>query len=91
MNSARDDLLELFDFCWQRFGTRTAGLTDDEWQWQPLADYRVTIRWRLDHIAQFLREQRNGPWHLVDELIHHTAEVAILRDLWPGYPAITEG
>lgn len=40
---------------------------------------------------QFLREQRNGPWHLVDELIHHTAEVAILRDLWPGYPAITEG
>lgn len=145
MKSSRDDILELFDYCWQRFRTRMTGLTDDEWRWQPTADDRVTLRWRLAHLAELLREERNHRWlgvpaaeepaaevvdaatalaaveaayaqwrghlvstteeslsapigktagrygdatrrsfalHIVDELIHHTAEAALLRDLY---------
>ncbi|WP_236788685.1 DinB family protein [Amycolatopsis sp. GM8] len=143
--SSRDDILELFNYCWQRFRARMAGLTDDEWRWQPTADDRLTLRWRLAHIAELLREERNARWlglppslvpvpemsdaatalaavesafavwrgylasmteedfgapigrpagrygdatrrsfalHIVDELIHHTAEAALLRDLY---------
>ncbi|GAB2994361.1 DinB family protein [Amycolatopsis acidiphila] len=145
MKSSRDDILELFDYCWQRFRTRMDGLTDEEWRWQPGADDRVTLRWRLTHIADTLREERNARWlglapspnpvrevvdattalasveeayatwrghlssvteeslaspigktagryghatrrsfalHIVDEFIHHTAEAALLRDLY---------
>jgi hypothetical protein len=146
VNSPRDDLVELFDYVWQRFRGRMDGLTDDEWRWEPIADDRVTLRWRIDHITQLLSEDRTGPWlglpatpeigpagsatealanveaayrswrgklgattdgslgaevgpvagryadasrysfalHIVDELIHHTAEAALLRDLYAG-------
>jgi DinB superfamily len=147
MASRRDDLLSLFDFVWQRLRTRMLGLTDDEWRWEPIADDRVSLRWRLAHITALLTEDRTGPWlglplspftvvkpgsaaevlttldeayaawrvklaatteeslaepmgevagpyrtdsryafalHIVDELIHHGAEAALLRDLYPG-------
>ena len=148
MKSARDDLIELFDYVWQRFRDRMDGLSDEEWRWEPVPDDRITLHWRLRHVAEFLREARNGPWlglsaepddrrpavdsaagalsdldaayarwrgqlaettdeslarpvgpvggayrdatrrsfalHIVDELIHHTAEAALLRDLYAG-------
>ena len=62
MASARDDLIGLFDYVWQRLHERMAGLTDEEWAWLPTADERVGLRWRLDHIAEFLGEERDGPW-----------------------------
>jgi hypothetical protein len=146
VKSARDDIIDLFDFVWERFRDRMAGLGDDEWRWQPTRDDRISLRWRLQHIAEFLREERNGPWlgaipeldegrpaatgsavaladvddaftqwrghlasvsdeslsqpigsvggpygedtrrsfalHIADELIHHAAEAALLRDLY---------
>jgi hypothetical protein len=149
MSSTRDDLIGLFEYVWQRFRDRMDGLTDAEWRWEPISDDRVTLRWRLRHIAEFLRAERNGPWlglaaepagelpgpadsaaaavadlnaafaqwcrqltqttdeslseligpvagrfgdasrrafalHIVDELVHHTAEAALLRDLYAG-------
>jgi len=149
MNSPREDLIELFEYVWQRFTDRMDGLSDAEWLWEPLADDRVTLRWRMQHIAEFLGAERNGPWlglaaepggelpapadsaaaalwdlntayaqwrgqldettdeslgeligpvagqygdatrrafalHIIDELVHHTAEAALLRDLYTG-------
>jgi hypothetical protein len=40
-------VIELFDYV---FG-RLEGLTDEEWAWCPTPDDRVSIRWRLEHIA----------------------------------------
>jgi hypothetical protein len=169
--STRDDLIELSQYSWQRLWDRMAGLTDEEYFWEPVADcltvrrtadgtFRsdgpqrpgepsrfATLAWRLSHIADFLREERNGPWlgqpvpevsgrdgdpgsaahalaalqisydawrevldgtteqslaapigepagsygtasrrsfvlHVLDELIHHGAEAALLRDLY---------
>ncbi len=147
MSSPRDDLVELFDYAWQRFNDRMDGLSDAEWGWEPVSDDRITLRWRLGHIAELLQADRNGPWlglaagpggglsaaadsaaaslwelnvayarwraqltettdeslgeligpaagpyadatrrafalHIVDEVIHHTAEAALLRDLY---------
>lgn len=143
MKTDRDDILDLFDYAWQRFRDRMAGLGDDEWRWQPTKDDDLSLRWRLAHIANLLGEDRNGPWlglpaqptddtvadsaaaalakadlayarwrdqlasagdlaqpigavagpygdgtrrsyalHTVDELIHHTAEAALFRDLY---------
>ncbi|WUH89730.1 DinB family protein [Streptomyces sp. NBC_00433] len=146
MKSSRDDVLDLFDHVWQRFRRRMEGLADEEWRWQPGPDERLTLRWRLQHITEFLREERNGPWlglaaesgerqaeaadaatalshadeaftrwrgqlaevpeeafaepigpaaghfgdatrcsfalHVADELIHHSAEASVLRDLY---------
>jgi hypothetical protein len=169
MNSARDDLVELSNYAFERLRERMTGLTDEEYFWEPVPDcltvrktdtgrYRsdgrsddpprfTTLAWRLSHIADFLLEKRNGPWlgrpnldlpepegapgsaadalaaldtsygvwrdllagttdeslgapigkaagpygtatrrsfalHMVDELIHHGAEAALLRDLY---------
>ncbi|HEX4723075.1 MAG TPA: DinB family protein [Pseudonocardiaceae bacterium] len=144
MRTDREDIVELSDYAWGRFRDRMAGLTDDEWRWQPTKDDDLSLRWRLAHIAHFLAEDRNGPWlglpvaaadlppatdavtalanvdgayalwraqladaelaqpigavggpygagtrrsfalHIVDELIHHTAEAALFRDLYSG-------
>jgi hypothetical protein len=148
VTSVRDDVLDLFDHAWRRFRARMEGLGDDEWAWRPTPDERLTLRWRLRHIAELLDEERNGPWlglpaepgppreeaadaacalrnadaayarwrgrlaaltdaalaepvgpvagpfaaatrgsfalHIADELIHHTAEAALLRDLYAG-------
>src|SRR6266545_2831649 len=62
MNSSRDDVLDLFGYVWQRFRTRMEGLGDEEWRWQPSRDDRVTLRWRLGHIADTLRADRNALW-----------------------------
>jgi uncharacterized damage-inducible protein DinB len=169
--TARDELVELSEYAWQRLRARLTGLTDDEYRWSPVPGSRTvraqpdgtfrsdgpapdqddpgftTLSWRLAHIADFLREDRNGPWlgqpasaprstpgdpgtaaealaaldeahdcwqavlagttdeslsapigkpagrygkasrysfalHVVDELIHHSAEAALLRDLY---------
>lgn len=149
MVTSRDDLLELSDYAWQRLRTRLTGLTDAEYRWEPLqGDQRtfITLTWRLNHIVDFLTEQRNATWlglpareaergaepgdaeqalaaldnayaswralldasteeslavpigkpagrygnatrrsfvlHILDELIHHGAEAALLRDLY---------
>jgi hypothetical protein len=137
-----------FDYVFDRLRERLAGLTDAELRWQPAVDGSVpTIAWRLTHIADTLREERNWRWmerepvvldseteqpatagaatayleasyaawiglvrtlapdelwrpmgdvagpfrgeplvalvvHILDELIHHAAEVALLRDLY---------
>jgi hypothetical protein len=138
------EMLELLDHAWGRFRDRMAGLTEVECGWQPApADDRITLRWRLNHIAEMLWEDRNASWlgvadvprdrpatpagplddveqgyrylgvllrettdesllapigpaagrygagtrlsfvlHLLDEFIHHTAEAALLRDLY---------
>jgi hypothetical protein len=141
-------LLTAFDFVWDRFTTRIAGLTDEEYRWQPTApadaDPVPTVEWRIAHIAEALvtfadrlfpdrdpgspppvpgdagdvpafldasyRRWRSGlaelteeqlgtvlgaAWgpyatstatdvalHVFDELVHHGAEVALLRDLY---------
>lgn len=147
--SPRDDLVELFDYVWLRFVDRLGGLGEAEWQWAPIGDERVTMRWRIQHITDVLAADRNAPWlgvaqppptassgpaasseaavagldpafqrwravlekttdsslgekmgsvaaeysestryafalHIVDELVHHSAEVALLRDLYAG-------
>jgi hypothetical protein len=155
MGHARTDVIGLFDFAWQRLRERMDGLGEDEWRWRPRPDDdRVTLRWRLAHIADLLSEERCARWlgrtptmpetgeadlavttlvgptaalaamdaayadwrahlaaltdeefaapvgpagghhadatrcafalHIVDELIHHGAEAALLRDLYPG-------
>jgi len=171
VTSTRDDLVELSHYAWRRLWERMAGLTDEEYFWEPVSrcltvrraadgTFRsdgaqgpgeafrfTTLAWRLSHIADFLREDRNGPWlgrpvpelkardgdlgtatgaltaletsygawrtvlesttdeslaapigevaghygaasrrsfalHVIDELIHHGAEAALLRDLY---------
>jgi hypothetical protein len=73
------------------------GLDDEEWRWTPTADPRISLRWRLGHIRRLLSEDRSEAvgyfagatgrsfvLHIADELIHHTAEAALLRDLFAG-------
>ncbi|HKN99251.1 MAG TPA: DinB family protein [Pseudonocardiaceae bacterium] len=173
MTRELDDLVELSDFAWERLRNRLAGLTEEEYRWEPVADcwtvrpsgdgtfmadgrastYRsdgepdpfTTLPWRLHHITHVLGIPRNARWldrpdpravtepagtaadalarladayaawrtvltgvsaevlerpmgnvarpyekstgrafvlHVLDELIHHAAEVALLRDLY---------
>jgi hypothetical protein len=171
VGSARDDLVQLSDYVWQRLQHRMDGISDHEYLWEPVPDCRTirrmddgtyrsdgpagaddprqftTLAWRLCHIIDFLTEERNGPWlgqptaprplgpgdpgtaaaaltalaeayatwsrvlaatneesleqpigriaghygratrrsfvlHVLDELIHHGAEAALLRDLY---------
>jgi hypothetical protein len=149
VTTALEDVVALFEYATTRLLDRVAGLTDDEWDRQPVdGELRISIRWRLDHIAETLDEPRNreflgagpsgeaapvpaasadaavaavraaaarfaalarglgdsaseplgpvaGPYgadsrlsfvlHVVDELVHHAAEVAVLRDLHAGW------
>jgi hypothetical protein len=62
VKTSRDDVLDLFDHVWQRFRKRLEGLGDEEWRWQPSTDERLSLLWRLNHITELLREERNGPW-----------------------------
>ncbi|MEA3075918.1 MAG: hypothetical protein QOF60_826 [Actinomycetota bacterium] len=151
MIDAKSDLVDLSDWAWQRLLGRMAGMTDDEYRWQPVpgSDAVTTIAWRLFHIADGISAPRipiwlglaadalprptiapepatasaaiaqateayaywraclelldedildapigavGGQWgasshnafalHMVDELIHHGAEVALVRDLY---------
>jgi hypothetical protein len=150
VDRADQDVMDQFDWAWGRFSSRMRGLGDGEWAWHPVsADPRISIRWRVDHIAQTLSEDRNWLWlgvappagavplgpaasaaqaitaassayarlrgvitsdevdlaeaigpvggpyhhssrrsfvlHLADELIHHAAEAALLRDIYAGW------
>lgn len=153
--TATADVAGLLEYATTRLQDRMAGLTDHEWEWQPVAgDARVTIRWRLDHLAETLGDDRNREWlgeeptgappiapaasadaavaavvdagtrftalvrgldaegaapigpvagpyaddsrlsfvlHVVDELVHHAAEAALLRDLYAERTAAPDG
>ncbi|SDS75378.1 DinB family protein [Microlunatus soli] len=146
MGYPNEDVAELFEQTSRRLVDRMTGLTDDEWRWQPISDdEKLTIRWRLDHIAEAVGGRRNWEWlgaepsdalelspadsaaaavataervvdefvrlirrpdidldqpigpiagqygdaarrglvlHTLDELIHHAAETALIRDLY---------
>lgn len=63
MQTADKDVLDLLDHAWERLWNRMAGLTDREWSWRPVdADDKITIRWRLFHIAEVLTQSRNWTW-----------------------------
>ncbi|HEY4457453.1 MAG TPA: DinB family protein [Pseudonocardiaceae bacterium] len=63
MTTSRDDLLDLSDYAWQRLRDRMTGLTDAEYRWKPVDSSAVTaLPWRLNHIADFLTEDRNAVW-----------------------------
>lgn len=58
-----EDVAELFEQACHGLVDRTAGLTDDEWARQPIADdEKVTVRWRLDHLAEAVGGKRNWEW-----------------------------
>lgn len=165
MTYVQDHLLDLSDFAVQRLQNRAAGLSDDEYFWQPVPNSIVerpgvtpewpksevppftTISWRLNHIIEVLAAERTATWlglrpnsgdvlagepenaasavkaldhaakvwrdrlssvddqslalqmgeiagnyqdstrlafvlHILDELIHHGAEVGVVRDLY---------
>ena len=144
MTTEREDLAELGRYAFGRLQERLAGLTEEEYRWEPGPGVS-TIAWRTDHIAGLLTADRNAAWlgvpgrpaptgvpmtardalaaldtafdvwsevldtvseeslaepvgpvggpyadstrrafvlHILDELIHHGAEVALVRDLW---------
>lgn len=175
MTTTLENLLDLSDFAWQRLRDRVAGLTDEEYFWEPFegcwtvrktdsgfaADWAwippepapfTTLAWRITHIVDILQEDRTatwlghqpadddgqppvpasaaeavtalqhaydvwrrrlaafsqddldrplgeiaGPWadhdgtafvlHILDELIHHGAEVGTVRDFYRGVRA----
>ena len=146
VSASRMAELTSLDYFFERLRRRLVGLTDDEYLWEPVSNF-TTIAWRLCHIGDLLREERNWRWmgqepvlldadrrqartasdavscveesfaawrtlvasipaddwwspmgpaagpfatsdrvafvvHIMDELIHHGAEVALLRDLY---------
>ena len=144
MTTERADLAELGRYAFGRLRDRLAGLTEEEYRWEPGPKVR-TLAWRMGHIADLLTDERNAAWlgvpprpapagtpmtardavdrleaaftawsevldavpveslaepigpvggryadttrrafvlHVLDELIHHGAEVALVRDLW---------
>jgi hypothetical protein len=83
----KDDLIGLSEFSFQRTRARVAGLTDEEWLWEPVAwswtlreihdewafDWLptalmkgpppvTTIAWRLGHLIDNYAGARNRPW-----------------------------
>jgi uncharacterized damage-inducible protein DinB len=151
VTTEREDLGELGRYAFERLRERLAGLTDEEYRWEPGPDV-APLAWRLGHIAELLAEDRNAAWlgvpggpapapaadaadaagalaalersfevwesvlaavpdaslpdaigpvggpyadstrrafvlHVLDELIHHGAEVALVRDLWAARSA----
>lgn len=170
MTTLSQNLLDLSDFAWQRLRQRVAGLTDDEYFWEPFDDC-WTIRkgedgyaadssrippapapfttpaWRITHLVDVLQAERTATWfghpatddpppvpgsataalaaldqayevwrgrlaalsqedldrpmgeiagpyaesdgtsfalHILDELIHHGAEIGAVRDFYRG-------
>jgi hypothetical protein len=81
MPGQREDLVGLFDHAWDRFWRRMDGLDDEEWRWTPTAD---PLNASLGEAAGYLAGAtgRSFVLHIADELIHHTAEAALLRDLF---------
>jgi hypothetical protein len=144
VTTERADLLDLGRYAFGRLRDRLAGLTEEEYRWEPGPGVS-TLAWRLGHIVDLLTEERNATWlgvdartpllrtpitaedaldaldaaipvwldvvgavpeetwgepigpvggpyaqssrrafalHVLDELIHHGAEVALVRDLY---------
>jgi uncharacterized damage-inducible protein DinB len=144
VTTERADLLDLARYAFGRLRDRLAGLTEEEYRWEP-GPKVSTLAWRLRHIVDLLTEERNATWlglaprpspagtpvtaedalealdaaiavwldvlaavpeqtwgdpigpvggpyadssrrafalHVLDELIHHGAEVGLVRDLW---------
>ena len=144
MTTELADFAELGRYAFGRLQARLAGLTEEEYRWEPGPGVS-TLAWRVGHIAFLLSEERNATWlgvpggsapagspmtardalealdaafavwstvldavpeeslsepigpvggayakdsrrafvlHILDELIHHGAEVALVRDLW---------
>ena len=144
MTTEHADLAELGRYAFDRLRERLAGLTEEEYRWEPGPGVS-TLAWRVGHIAELLTEERNAAWlgvdvrpapvgppmtardvvealdaassawldvlaavpdatlpepigpvgggyaedtrrafvlHVLDELIHHGAEVALVHDLW---------
>jgi hypothetical protein len=85
MTTTLENLLDLSDFAWQRLRNRVAGLTDEEYFWEPFdgcwtvrktdagfaADSAsippdpapfTTLAWRITHIVDILQEDRTATW-----------------------------
>lgn len=63
MGYTNAEVAEFFRSTGQRLLDRMSGLGDEEWSWRPIADdEKVTVRWRLDHIAEAVGGQRNWDW-----------------------------
>ena len=77
MPGQREDLVGLFDHVWDRFWRRMDGLDDE------------ALNTPLGEVAGYFADAtgRSFVLHIADELIHHTAEAALLRDLFAGRPA----
>jgi hypothetical protein len=74
MPGQREDLVALFDHAWDRFWRRMDGLDDE------------ALNTPLGEMAGYFADAtgRSFVLHIADELIHHTAEAALLRDLFAG-------
>jgi hypothetical protein len=86
---AGPSLITAFDFVWDRFTNRSSGLTDDEYFWEPVPGCWTlrpdsTGRWILDGAT--LGPDPDLDPHpvttIADEVVHHAAEVGLLRDLY---------
>ena len=77
MPGQREDLVALFDHVWDRFWRRMDGLDDE------------ALNTPLGEVAGYFADAtgRSFVLHIADELIHHTAEAALLRDLFASRPA----
>ena len=90
MTSPRQDLIATFGHGWQRFRRRTAGLGDAELRWRPVADERLSLSWRLRHIADLLWEDRNAAWLGVEPATTRDPDGrGTLADLERGYEHLT--
>ena len=92
MSDQLSDLLDLSDFAGRRLQGRIAGLTDDEYFWEPVPDVWTvhvepdgtahadmsamppepapftTLAWRLAHIVDMLQGERTATWLQVEPL-----------------------
>jgi hypothetical protein len=76
MPGQREDLVGLFDHVWDRFWRRElVASLDDEALNTPLGEAAGYCAGATG---------RSFVLHIADELIHHTAEAALLRDLFAG-------
>src|SRR3982751_6337617 len=59
--SERADLVELGRYAFGRLRDRLAGLTEEEYRWEPGPGVS-TLAWRMGHIAELLSAERNATW-----------------------------
>jgi hypothetical protein len=95
MPTVKDDLLSLAGVAFRRLRDRVEGLGDEEYLWEPAPGcWTVRPAGASPPIAgPYAQESRRAfILHQLDELIHHRAEVGVLRDLYratrPGDPFV---